>query len=129
MTLGPKRAEFISPQASAWALGLRPTAHNDSPVVPPDILRLMWSSVNRRTLSGDILGPLERVSPYRALQQVTLNAAWQIHEDEDKGSLVAGKRADLVVLDQNPLTIDPAQLHAIQVVATVKDGNVIYGGL
>jgi predicted amidohydrolase YtcJ len=129
VTLGPKRAEFISPQASAWALGLRPTAHNDSPVVPPDILRLMWSSVNRRTLSGDILGPLERISPYRALQQVTVNAAWQIHEDADKGSLVAGKRADLVMLDQNPLTIDPTQLHAIQVVATVKDGNVIYGSL
>ena len=125
--LGPKRADFISPQATAWALGLRPTAHNDSPVVPPDILRLVWSSVNRRTLSGDILGPLERISPYRALQQVTLNAAWQIHEDADKGSLVAGKRADLVVLDANPLTVDPAQLHAIRVVATIKDGTVIYG--
>jgi predicted amidohydrolase YtcJ len=129
VALGPKRADFISPQASAWTAGLRPTAHNDSPVVPPDILRLVWSSVNRRTLSGDILGPMERVSTYRALQQVTLNAAWQIHEDADKGSLVAGKRADLVVLDANPLTVDPAQLHAIRVVATIKDGNVIYGSL
>jgi predicted amidohydrolase YtcJ len=97
--------------------------------VPPDILRLVWSSVNRRTLSGDILGPLERISPYRALQQVTLNAAWQIHEDADKGSLVAGKRADLVVLDANPLAVDPTQLHAVRVVATIKDGSVIYGSL
>ena len=129
VALGPKRADFISPQASAWTAGLRPTAHNDSPVVPPDILRLVWSSVNRRTLSGDILGPLERISPYRALQQVTLNAAWQIHEDADKGSLVAGKRADLVVLDANPLAVDPTQLHAVRVVATIKDGSVIYGSL
>ena len=129
VALGPKRADFISPQASAWAAGLRPTAHNDSPVVPPDVLRLVWSSVNRRTLSGDILGPLERISPYSALQQVTLNAAWQIHEEADKGSLVAGKRADLVVLDANPLTVDPTQLHAIRVVATLKDGSVIYGSL
>ena len=129
VALGPKRADFISPQATAWGLGLRPTAHNDSPVVPPDMLRLVWSSVNRRTLSGDILGPLERISAYRALQQVTLNAAWQLREDADKGSLVAGKRADLVVLDANPLSVDPAQLHAIRVVATIKDGSVIYGSL
>jgi len=127
VALGPKRADFISPQATAWELGLRPTAHNDSPVVPPDMMRLIWSSVNRRTQSGDILGPLERIPVYRALQQVTINAAWQIHEEADKGSLAAGKRADLVVLDANPLTIAPSQLNTIRVVATIKDGQTIYG--
>jgi predicted amidohydrolase YtcJ len=127
VALGPKRADFISPQATAWALGLRPTAHNDSPVVPPDMMRLIWSSVNRRTQSGDILGPLERIPVYRALQQVTINAAWQIHEEADKGSLAAGKRADLVVLDANPLTMAPDQLNTIRVVATIKDGQTIHG--
>jgi len=129
VALGPKRADFISPQATAWSLGLRPTAHNDSPVVPPDMLRLIWSSVNRRTQSGDILGPLERVSPYRALQQVTINAAWQIGEDAAKGSIEPGKRADLVLLDANPLTVDPADIHKIKVVATVKDGRTVFGSL
>lgn len=129
VALGPKRADFISPQATAWALGLRPTAHNDSPVVPPDMLRLVWSSVNRRTQSGDILGPMERVSPYRALQQVTINAAWQIGEDAAKGSIEPGKRADLVLLDGNPLTTDPADIHKIKVVATVKDGKTVFGEL
>lgn len=127
VALGPKRADFISPQATAWDIGLRPTAHNDSPVVPPDMMRLIWSSVNRRTQSGDILGPLERIPVYRALQQVTINAAWQIHEDADKGSLAPGKRADLVVLDANPLTIAPDKLNTIRVVATIKDGRTIYG--
>lgn len=127
VALGPMRADFISPQASAWAIGLRPTAHNDSPVVPPDMMRLIWSSVNRRTQSGDILGPMERISPYRALQQVTINAAWQIHEDGDKGSISIGKRADLVVLDTNPLASDPTKLFEIKVVATVKDGRTIFG--
>ncbi|HMT43121.1 MAG TPA: amidohydrolase [Chakrabartia sp.] len=129
VALGPKRADFISPQASAWALGLRPSAHNDSPVVPPDMMRLIWSSVNRRTQSGDILGPLERISVWRALQQVTINAAWQIHEDGEKGSLAPGKRADLVVLDANPLKADPALLYTIKVVATIKDGKAVYGTL
>jgi predicted amidohydrolase YtcJ len=129
VALGPARADLISPQATAWALGLRPTSHNDSPVAPPDIMRLIWSSVNRRTQSGDILGPLERISPYRALQQVTINAAWQIGEDADKGSLSVGKRADMVVLDTNPLTADPTKLYAIKVVATIKDGKTVFGNV
>lgn len=129
VALGPKRADFISPQASAWAAGLRPSAHNDAPVVPPDIMRLIWSSVNRRTQSGDILGPLERIPVYRALQQVTINAAWQIHEEASKGSLEVGKQADFVVLNSNPLTSDPAQLAAIKVRATFNDGETIFGGL
>lgn len=129
VALGAKRADFISPQATAWKLGLKPTAHNDSPVVPPDIMRLVWSSVNRRTQSGDILGPLERISAYRALQQVTINAAWQIGEDASKGSIKVGKRADMVVLDSNPLSVDPSSIHAIKVVATIKDGATIFGKL
>lgn len=129
VSLGAKRADFISPQATAWSLGLKPTAHNDSPVVPPDIMRLVWSSVNRRTQSGDILGPLERISPYRALQQVTINAAWQIGEEESKGSIAVGKRADLVVLDSNPMSVDPNTLHAIKVIATIKDGTTVFGKL
>jgi predicted amidohydrolase YtcJ len=127
VALGPARADFISPQATAWGIGLRPTAHNDSPVVPPDIMRLIWSSVNRRTQSGDILGPLERISVYRALQQVTINAAWQIHEEAEKGSLSAGKQADFVILSANPLTSDPAKIHEIKVLATINDSEPIYG--
>ncbi|HEX4874899.1 MAG TPA: amidohydrolase [Sphingorhabdus sp.] len=129
VALGPKRADFISPQASAWTMGLRPTAHNDSPVVPPDMLRLVWSSVNRRSQSGDILGPLERIPVYRALQQVTINAAWQIGEDKEKGSIETGKRADLVLLDGNPLSVDPADLYKLRVVATIKDGKAVFGSL
>lgn len=127
VALGAKRADFISPQATAWSLGLRPSAHNDSPVVPPDMMRLIWSSVNRRTQSGDILGPLERIPVYRALQQVTINAAWQLGEDGTKGSLSPGKRADFVVLDTNPLTANPADLYKIKVVGTVKDGVTVFG--
>jgi len=129
VSIGQKRADFISPQKTAWAEGLRPTAHNDSPVVPTDMMRLVWSSVNRRTRSGDILGPLERITPYRALQQVTINAAWQIHEDDSKGSISVGKRADLVVLDRNPLDVDKMKLKDIKVVATIKDGKTIFGSL
>ncbi|MEZ5709203.1 MAG: amidohydrolase [Blastomonas sp.] len=129
VALGPKRADFISPLASGLAAGLTPSIHNDSPVTPPDMMRLIWSAVNRRTQSGDILGPAERVSPYAALKMITANAAWQIHEEGDKGTIETGKRADLVVLDTNPLTDDPVHLHEIGIVATIKDGVIIHGSL
>lgn len=129
VALGARRADFISPQATAWSIGLKPSAHNDSPVVPPDMMRLIWSSVNRRTQSGDILGPLERIPVYRALQQITINAAWQIVEDGEKGSIAAGKRADLVVLDTNPLSTESEKLFAIKVIATIKDGKTVFGNL
>lgn len=129
VALGAKRADFISPLATALAIGLRPTIHNDSPVTPPDMMRLVWSAVNRLTQSGDILGPLERVGAYDALKMVTINAAWQIREDESTGSIAAGKNADFVLLNANPITVDPAKIDQIEVVATVKNGVVVFGAL
>lgn len=127
VALGAARADFISPQATAWSVGLRPSAHSDAPVVPPNIMRLVWSSVNRRTRSGDILGPTERISPYQALKQVTINAAWQLKEDLLKGSIEKGKIADFVILDGNPLDVDRQEICNIKVSATIKDGQFIFG--
>ncbi|MBL0115737.1 MAG: amidohydrolase family protein [Sphingomonadales bacterium] len=90
-------------------------------------MRLIWSSVNRRTQSGDILGPLERISVYQALQQVTINAALQIGEDGEKGSIAIGKRADFVLLETNPLSADPMKLNEVKVLATIKDGSTVFG--
>lgn len=129
VALGAKRADFISPLKSALAAGLRPTLHNDSPVTPPDMMRLVWSAVNRRTQSGDILGPTERISAYQALQMITINAAWQIHEDDEKGTLAIGKQADFVVLEKNPITADKMEIADIQITATINDGVVVYGGI
>lgn len=127
VTLGPQRAEHISPQRQAIDLGLHPTIHNDSPVVPPDIIRLVWSAVTRRTRSNDILGPEERVSPYEALLEVTRNAAYELHEESLKGTLEPGKLADLVILDRDPLAVPADDLLATKVVATVKEGKFIHG--
>lgn len=127
VTLGPDRADRISPQRDAFDVGLRPTIHNDSPVVPPDMIRLIWSAATRRTRSNDILGPKERVTVYEALQEVTANAAYEIHEEETKGTLEPGKLADLVVLDGDPTTISPENMLKLHVVATIKEGQFVHG--
>lgn len=124
--LGPDRAARISPMASASARGLGWTMHTDSPIVPPDMLHLMWVAVNRETRSGAVLGPGERAAPIDALRALTLNAATQYFEEAEKGSITPGKRADLVVLSANPLTVDPADIRTIRVLETLKDGETVY---
>lgn len=126
VALGPERADFISPQRAALDIGLTPTIHNDSPIIPPDMMRLIWSSVTRRTRSGDILGPTQRVSLYEALTMITQNAAWQIGEEDSKGQLAPGMRADIVILSADPTSIEPDALLDIEVVTTIKDGETIF---
>lgn len=126
VALGSARADFISPQRAALDIGLTPTVHNDSPIVPPDMMRLIWSSVTRRTRSGDILGPTQRVSPYEALTMITRNAAWQIGEEDSKGQLAVGMRADIVILSADPTQVAPDDLLEIAVVTTIKDGETVF---
>lgn len=126
VTLGATRAAHISPMRDAIDLGLVPSIHNDTPIVPPDMMRLIWAAVTRTTRSGAMLGPAEAATPYEALLMSTRNAAWQIHEDKEKGTIAVGKQADLVVLDADPLQVDPARLNKIQVARTISDGAEIY---
>lgn len=123
--LGPRRAEFISPCGSAWRRGMRFTSHHDAPVANPDALRVLSATVTRRTRSGDILGPDERVPVKVALKAMTLWAAWQHYEDDRKGSLTAGKLADMVLLDADPMTTDPDRLAGIKVTDLYKDGRPV----
>jgi predicted amidohydrolase YtcJ len=124
--VGEARAAGISPMAYAHSKGLRFTNHNDAPVVPPDMMRLTQTAVNRTTRSGFVLGPSERVSPYVALKAITDWAAYQYFEETSKGTLEPGKRADLVILEGNPLKVDPTKIATIKVVETIKDGRSIY---
>lgn len=124
--LGPERAAFISPLAAAKALGIAYTIHNDPPVVPPDVIRLLWVSVNRETRSGQVLGEDQRAAPMDALRAVTLSAARQYFEEDEKGSITPGKKADLVILSDNPLTVDPVALQDIRILETIKEGVTVY---
>ncbi len=123
---GLEQASFISPMNTAIAMGLRPTNHTDFNVVPIDQMFVVWSAVNRISRNGVVIGADERVTPYQALQAITSNAAYQYFEEKSKGSLEAGKLADLVVLDKNPLKVDPMAIKDIQVMETIKEGRTVY---
>lgn len=124
--LGPDRAMRISPLRSALDRDIVLTIHNDSPVVPPDMMRLVWTAVNRQTRSGQVLGEQERVSPMEALEAITIDAAYQYFEEDSKGSIEIGKRADLAILSADPTEVEPLAIADIAVLETIKDGEVIY---
>lgn len=123
--LGPGRAERISPAQEASARGLLFTLHADTPVTPMEPLRMVWSAVNRRTTSGVVLGPEQRISVQEALRAVTRYAAHQSRQEHLIGSLEPEKRADLVILERTPMDI-PDSIDRIRVVKTLVDGQEIY---
>ncbi len=126
VVLGPERAANISPLRWAVDRDIKFTLHNDAPVVPPDVLRLVWSAVNRITTSGKVLGPDQRIPVMTALKAVTIWGAYQYHEEATKGSLEPGKLADMVILSENPLTVDPMKIVDIKVMETIKEGRSVY---
>jgi hypothetical protein len=123
---GKEQAEFLSPMRTAIDMGLRPTNHTDFNVSPLDQLFVVWTAVNRVSRSGRVIGEDQRVTPMEALRAITINAAHQYSEERHKGSIEVGKLADLVILDGNPLTVDPMQIKDIKVVETIKEGRTIY---
>ena len=124
--LGSPRAEYISPTRDLIDAGINLTSHSDCPVIPPNSLRIIDATTNRVTRSGLILGPEQRTTPYEALLSQTRWGAYQYFEEDHKGTLTVGKLADFVILDQNPLKIDPMKIHTIKVSETIKEGKRVY---
>lgn len=124
--LGKDRADFLSPMRTARTMGLRMSDHSDFFVTPLNPLFIAWTAVNRISRSGEVIGPDERVSAHDAFKALTIDAAYQYFEEDRKGSIEVGKLADLVVLDRNPLTCDPAHIKDIRVVQTFKEGKSVY---
>jgi predicted amidohydrolase YtcJ len=125
-TVGPELADNISPTGWIRKRGMIFGTHHDAPVAFPDSMRVLDATVTRRTRSGDILGPAQRVDVMTALKAMTIWPAWQHYEAERKGSIEAGKLADFVILSQDPTTVDPETLDALKVLMTIKEGTVVF---
>ena len=124
---GNDRAAVALPARTFLRMGLPFTFSHDAPVSPvPSILALVDAGVNRTAASGVVVGADERVPPYAALRAVTAMAAYQLKEEETKGTLEVGKLADLVILEKNPLKVDPLTIKDIRVLQTIKEGRTVY---
>jgi predicted amidohydrolase YtcJ len=124
--VGPERAMRISPMRSILDAGMHATSHTDAPVALPNLMQVVWATTNRTSRSGDVIGAKERVTPYEAMQMITIWGAEQFGEADSKGSITVGKLADLVVLSDNPVTMDPTKINQVIVLETYKDGQSVW---
>jgi hypothetical protein len=123
---GFKQAQYISPMRDAIDLGMRPTNHTDFVVAPLDQMFMLYSAVNRISRAGAEVGLDQTVTPFEGLKAMTIFVAEQYDEQSSKGTLEKGKRADLVILDKNPLKVSPNAIKDIKILQTIKDGTTVY---
>ena len=116
------------PIRSALEAGHRVSLHADSPMYPPEPLRLRRTAVTRRARKGERIAAAEAIDVESALRAVTLDAAWQLFAEREVGSLTPGKFADLTIVDANPLEIDADDLDRIAVLDTWLGGRPVRPG-
>jgi predicted amidohydrolase YtcJ len=124
--IGDSLVQKISPVKTALNKGIDVTIHSDAPVALPNLMRVVWTAVSRTSRSGKIIGMSERLTTYEALKAITIWSAYQHYEENRKGSLERGKLADLVILDKNPLKVNIEEIKDIQVLKTIKEGQIVF---
>jgi predicted amidohydrolase YtcJ len=123
--LGTDRASLAARMRSLIDQDIVVSLHSDTPVGIPSPLLEVWTAVNRIGFtSGKVRAPAERVDVARAMKMVTIDAAYTLGVEDKVGTIEAGKFADLVVLDDDPQTVDPMAIKDIPVVATMLGGKV-----
>jgi predicted amidohydrolase YtcJ len=119
--LGPERTRHVYPLRAFADAGVLVGGASDAPVESTDVLHAIACCVTRE---GFV--PEQSLTAAEALALFTRDAARLQFEEHEKGTLAAGKRADLVVLDANPLVVEPVRIGAIRVLRTVVAGRVVH---
>lgn len=121
--VGDERGRRWCPVASAKKVGANFAFHFDGPTSPNKPLETLQTVTTRKTVSGNVLGPEERISVDDAIRGYTINAAYQMFMDKEVGSIEVGKFADMIILSNNPRKIDPEKISNIKVLATYVGGE------
>jgi len=119
----PERSDELFAYGSWRRAGIRVAGSSDAPVISADPLVGIRDAVLRRTASGRVLGPDERLTVRDALAMYTSEAAFAMHRDQDLGSLEPGKLADFVIVERSPLEVEPERIADLRVLETVVGGQ------
>ena len=123
-TLEGYRLEHINPITSAIEHGVFLAFSSDNLPIGPMVG--LYAAVTRKGMSGKVYGKEEAVSIKGAIRMYTRAGAYLSWDETKKGSLEPGKLADMIVLDRDPLTIEPAELLKANVDLTIIGGKVVY---
>ncbi len=121
--LGPERASQIARCGSLVRAGRKVSFHSDFMMAPPEPLAMAWCAATRTTHSGQVVAPDERLSLMQALRGITIDAAWGLRIEDQVGSIVAGKRADFCVLEDDPFELGVDGLKDVRIAGTVFEGQ------
>lgn len=122
--LGPARARWITPLGSLSAAGAAVALHSDAPLAPPQPLRAAGAHITRVTLEGNTYEFTNALTPYDALEAVTLDAARVLGLEDELGSIAPGKRADFTILYENPLDVKGSDWPQIGIWGVVLNGEL-----
>src|SRR5699024_7369797 len=120
------RIDWMYPARDYAALSVPAAFGSDAPIVGSSPLLGIHAAVNRRTKNGQLAGKRQRIEILQAIKAYTAMGAFASFEEQVKGSLEAGKLADLVVLDRSILSVDKEEIKNLQVDLTMIDGEVLY---
>ncbi|MBW1778678.1 MAG: amidohydrolase [Deltaproteobacteria bacterium] len=123
---GPVRSKSLYPFATLLKRNIKLTLSSDCPVADPNPLIGVRDAICRRTAGGQSLGPAEGITAEQALALYTREAAHVSFEEAERGTIQQGKRADVVVLDRDPLALPPEEIAGCKVTMTVVGGRIVY---
>jgi predicted amidohydrolase YtcJ len=121
--VGLAAAQQTLPIRSAFAQGVQPTLHADSPMFPPKGFALMQTAMTRATGLGLLLNATESITAQQALRAMTIHGAYQLRQHEKTGSLEVGKWADLQIVDRNPYTTPVQALDQLRTLSVYVGGK------
>jgi len=127
--LGPERVKGAYAWRRLLESGARICAGSDFPIEHVNPLYGLHSAITRRRTDSPgegVYGADQCMTPEEALRAFTTEAAWAAFQEEDRGVLSPGRRADITVLPFDPLRVDPERLRTARIVATIVGGRVVY---
>ncbi len=125
---GPEKVELLDRCVSVEKANISFTLHSDYPVSNPNPLHMIEMAVTRKTWKEPeyVLAPQEKISVESAIRAMTSEAAWQLMSEHEIGSLEVGKLADFVILNEDPLAVDPDIIKNIKIMETWVNGERVY---
>lgn len=121
--LGPERASQIVRAGSLVREGVPVSFHSDFTMAPAEPLFFVTIAATRKTADGVVMAPEERLTVHQALRAITIDAAYCLKQDDQIGSIVAGKKADFTILEQDPYKVAPEEIRNIKIWGTVFEGK------
>ncbi|MGD9181964.1 MAG: amidohydrolase [Desulfobacterales bacterium] len=125
-TIPKGEIQHLYPIGTLIQNGVTVAGSSDSPIVPPNPLIAMYAAVTRKTKTGNTVSTKEHIDPMAALRMYTSDAAKASFDEAKRGSITAGKLADLVVLSGDPTKLFPEELKDLAVEMTIINGKIVW---